>query len=55
MDCGKPLLLNAHQLSRNQVEIHVDLTRSSYRNCRFSYVWGWPSFVEKAPVLPTDC
>ena len=31
------------------------LTRSSYRNCRLSYVWGWSSFVEKAPVLYTDC
>ena len=31
------------------------LARSSYRNCRLSYVWRWSSSVEKAPVLPTDC
>ena len=50
--CALPLRIIR---SRAPTRLKSMLTRSSYRNCRLSYVWGWSSFVEKAPVLPTDC
>ena len=38
--CQKPLAFLETRLKSM-------LTLSSYRNCRFSYVWRWSSFVEK--------